>query len=125
MGGGKTHIISLLDQFPTGEVELAVFEDGIVAKEARELGIKVHVFSQKSRYDLSILKNISEFINKEKFDVVHTHGPRANFYVSLMKKRIKAKWVTTIHSDPFQDFTKQGLKRLDFYEIKFESLKKI
>ncbi len=36
-GGGKTHIISLLDQFPTGEVELAVFEDGIVAKEAREL----------------------------------------------------------------------------------------
>ncbi len=46
-GGGKTHIISLLDQFPTGEVELAVFEDGIVAKEARELGIKVHVFSQK------------------------------------------------------------------------------
>ncbi len=47
MGGGKTHIISLLDQFPTGEVELAVFEDGIVAKEARELGIKVHVFSQK------------------------------------------------------------------------------
>ena len=27
-----------------------------------------------------------------------------------MKKRIKAKWVTTIHSDPFQDFTKQGLK---------------
>lgn len=34
-GGGKTHIISLLDQFPTGEVELAVFEDGIVAKEAK------------------------------------------------------------------------------------------
>ena len=84
--GRKTHIISLLDQFPTGEVELAVFEDGIVAKEARELGIKVHVFSQKSRYDLSILKNISEFINNEKFDIVHTHGPRANFYVSLMKR---------------------------------------
>lgn len=48
-------------------------------------------FHQKSRYDLSILKNISEFINKEKFDVVHTHGPRANFYVSLMKKENKGK----------------------------------
>lgn len=124
-GGGKTHIISLLDQFPTGEVELAVFEDGIVAKEARELGIKVHVFSQKSRYDLSILKNISEFINKEKFDVVHTHGPRANFYVSLMKKKIKAKWVTTIHSDPFQDFTKQGLKGWIFTKLNLKALKNI
>lgn len=71
--GGKTHIISLLDQFPTDEVELAVFEDGIVAREAREIGIKVHVFSQKSRYDLSILKNISRFINEEQFDIVHTH----------------------------------------------------
>ncbi len=32
------------------------------------------MFFTKSRYDLSILKHISEFINKEKFDVVHTHG---------------------------------------------------
>lgn len=124
-GGGKTHIISLLDQFPDGEVELAVFEDGIVAKEARELGIKVHVFSQKSRYDLSILKNISEFINKEKFDVVHTHGPRANFFVSLMKKKFAAKWVTTIHSDPFQDFTKQGLKGWIFTKLNLKALKNI
>ncbi|MDH2880432.1 glycosyltransferase [Bacillus cytotoxicus] len=124
-GGGKTHIISLLDQFPTDEVELAVFEDGIVAREAREIGIKVHVFSQKSRYDLSILKNISRFINKEQFDVVHTHGPRANFYVSLMKKRIAAKWVTTIHSDPFQDFTKQGLKGWIFTKLNLKALKDI
>ena len=55
MGRENTYYFTF-DQFPTGEVELAVFEDGIVAKEARELGIKVHVFSQKSRYDLSILK---------------------------------------------------------------------
>lgn len=124
-GGGKTHIISLLDQFPKDEVELAVFEDGIVAKDARELGIKVHVFSQKSRYDLSILKNISGFINEEKFDIVHTHGPRANFYVSLMKKKITAKWVTTIHSDPFQDFTKQGLKGWIFTKLNLKALKDI
>ena len=90
-GGGKTHIISLLDQFPDGEVELAVFEDGIVAKEARELGIKVHVFSQKSRYDLSILKNISEFINKEKFDVVHTHGPEGEFLCFSNEEEIRGK----------------------------------
>ena len=80
------------------------------------------MFSQKSRYDLSILKNISEFINKEKFDVVHTHS-RANFYVSLMKKRIKAKWVTTIHSDPFQDFTKQGFKGWIFTKLNLKALK--
>ena len=83
------------------------------------------MFSQKSRYDLSILKNISEFINNEKFDIVHTHGPRANFYVSLMKKRITAKWVTTIHSDPFEDFTKQGLKGWIFTKLNLKAFKNI
>ena len=42
-GGGKTHIISLLSQFSKEEVELMVFEEGAIAREARNLGIQVHV----------------------------------------------------------------------------------
>ena len=66
-----------------------------------------------------------KFECNEKFDIVHTHGPRANFYVSLMKKRITAKWVTTIHSDPFEDFTKQGLKGWIFTKLNLKALKNI
>ena len=40
---GKTHIISLLSQFSKEEVELMVFEEGAIAREARNLGIQVHV----------------------------------------------------------------------------------
>ncbi|WP_417896874.1 glycosyltransferase, partial [Bacillus toyonensis] len=103
-GGGKTHIISLLSQFPQKEVELMVFEEGAIAREARNLGIQVHVFTQSSRYDLSILSKIKSFINENQFDIVHTHGARANFYLSLLKKGIKAKWIMTVHSDPTLDF---------------------
>lgn len=124
-GGGKTHIISLLSQFPKDEVELVVFEEGAIAKEARELGIKVHVFSQSSRYDISILKKIRKFINEEHFDIVHTHGARANFYLSLLKSKISAKWVTTVHSDPTLDFMKRGLKGWVFTKLNLRSFKKV
>ncbi|MFX3625065.1 MAG: glycosyltransferase [Ectobacillus sp.] len=124
-GGGKTHIISLLSQFPKGMAELAVFEEGAIAKEARELGIKVHLFSQSSRYDLSVLSKLVAFINRERFEIVHTHGARANFFSSLIKKRIQAKWVTTIHSDPQLDFMKRGLKGWLFTKLNLRSFRQV
>lgn len=124
-GGGKTHIISLLSQFPKDEVELLVFEEGAMAREARVFGIKVHVFSQSSRYDISILSKIRMFINEGNFDIVHTHGARANFYLSLLKRKICAKWVTTVHSDPTLDFMKRGLKGWIFTKLNLRSYKKV
>ncbi|WP_028401315.1 glycosyltransferase [Ectobacillus panaciterrae] len=124
-GGGKTHIVSLLSQFPKQEVELAVFEEGAIAREARNLGIRVHVLSQSSRYDISILSKLIRFINTEQFDVVHTHGARANFFLSLIKSRIHAKWVTTIHSDPTLDFMKRGVKGWLFTKLNLRSFGKV
>ncbi|MEB9680711.1 glycosyltransferase [Bacillus thuringiensis serovar pingluonsis] len=124
-GGGKTHIISLLSQFSKEEVELMVFEEGAIAREARNLGIQVHVFTQSSRYDLSILSKIKAFINENQFDIVHTHGARANFYLSLLKKGIKAKWIMTVHSDPTLDFMKRGLKGWVFTKLNLRSFRKV
>jgi glycosyltransferase involved in cell wall biosynthesis len=124
-GGGKTHIVSLLSQFSQEEVELAVFEEGAIARETRNLGIQVHVFSQSSRYDLSILSKLIRFINTQKFDIVHTHGARANFFLALIKSRIRAKWATTIHSDPTLDFMKRGIKGWVFTKLNLRSFQKV
>jgi glycosyltransferase involved in cell wall biosynthesis len=123
-GGGKTYILSLLSQFNKDEITLAVFDDGPVAAEAREEGIHVHVFAQNSRYDLSILKRIVAFINDEQFDIIHTHGPRANFYASIIKDKIKAKWALTVHSDPTLDFMKSGIKGWMFTKLGIRALRK-
>ncbi|PLR78267.1 glycosyltransferase [Bacillus sp. V3-13] len=124
-GGGKTHIISLLAEFPKSEVALAVFEEGPVAVEARSLGINVHVLGQKNRYDLSILSRLKSLINKHSYDIVHTHGPRANLFMALIKKRINAKWVSTIHSNPELDFETKSLRGNVFTKLNFFSFKKI
>lgn len=123
-GGAKTHILSLLSQFPIGEVELLVLEEGSISKEARLIDIKVHVLNQQSRYDLTILKRLVKHIKDNHFDIVHTHGARANLLMALIKKKINVPWITTVHSDPVLDFMDKGIKGKVFSYLNIWSLKK-
>jgi glycosyltransferase involved in cell wall biosynthesis len=111
-GGGMVHILSLLSEFNRDEMVLGLFEKSVMYYEAEKLGIKVKCFEQKSKYDLSVLKKVANYIENEKFDIVHTHGARANLFACILKKFMKCryKWVTTIHSDPREDFIGCGLK---------------
>ncbi|MGB3161840.1 MAG: glycosyltransferase [Carnobacterium sp.] len=123
-GGAKTHIVSLLSQFPTKGVELLVFEEGFVAQEARLIGIKVHVVNQNSRYDLTIISKVINYIKTNHFDIVHSHGARANLVLALIKKKINSTWVATVHSDPRLDFMDKGLRGKFFSYLNIWSLKK-
>ncbi|PFA67328.1 glycosyltransferase [Bacillus sp. AFS015802] len=124
-GGSRKHVVTLLSRLPKEEVCLAVFQEGALAQEARESGIRVEVFAQSSRYDLSVLKRLVTFIGVEGFDILHTHGPRANFFGSFIKHKISCKWMTTIHSDPMLDFMKSGIKGKVFTKLNLFSLKRI
>ncbi len=121
-GGGKSHILSLLNNFSSQKVELLTLEEGEMAKEAREKGIPVIVLRQAGRYDLSILKKLKKIIKNGKYDIIHTHGARANFIVFLIHKSISPKWITTVHSDPTKDFFDRGLKGKVFGQLNLMSL---
>lgn len=124
-GGSKNHLITLLQQFSTEEVVLGVMQEGQLSNEAREAGIQTVVFNQTSRYDFSFLKKLSSFIKENQIKIVHTHGPRANFFTYLLKSFVKFRWFTTIHSDPTKDFIKGGLKGKVFTSLNMRVIKKI
>ncbi len=122
-GGARTYIVNLMKgQGLIGEESaLLTFQEGPVSKMARENGLNVAVMPQKQRFDLSILKPLIKYINNNDFDIVHTHGPRANYIVSLIRKKINAKWVITVHSDPRIDFS--GLKGKVMLKLNLHALK--
>ncbi|WP_108668933.1 glycosyltransferase family 4 protein [Peribacillus acanthi] len=124
-GGSRKHVTTLLDKLPRDQVCLLVFQEGALAQEARDLGVRVELLSQYSRYDIRVLKRLTNFINEEGFDIVHSHGPRSNLYMSLIKSSIKATWVTTIHSDPTLDFMKGGIKGRIFTKLNLFTFSKI
>lgn len=124
-GGSKNHLVTLLKQFSTDEVVLGVMQEGQLSKEAREAGIQNVVFNQSSRYDFSFLKKLVSFIRENQIHIVHTHGPRANFYTYLIKSFVKFRWFTTIHSDPTKDFIKGGIKGKVFTTLNMNVIRKI
>ncbi|KHF39601.1 glycosyltransferase family 4 protein [Halalkalibacter okhensis] len=124
-GGSKNHLISLLEQFPKGEIVLGVMQKGQLYEEAVAAGLDVQLFRQNSRYDLSILATISTFIKNENISIMHTHGPRANLLGFFIKKRVRCLWVTTVHSDPRDDFINGGIKGKLFTKLNLTILKKL
>ncbi|WP_125589593.1 glycosyltransferase family 4 protein [Companilactobacillus jidongensis] len=122
-GGARTYIVNLMkgQKLTHTESSLLTFEDGPVAKMARENNLQVAVMPQKQRFDLSILKPLIAYIDNNNIDIVHTHGPRANYIVLLIHKKINAKWAITVHSDPRIDFS--GLKGKVMLKLNLHALK--
>lgn len=123
-GGGLFHILSIFQGISQLEMDLLVFEDGPVAEMARKNGINVFILPQKSRYDLTILSRLKSFINDREYTILHTHGPRANLLISLIRRRLAAKWVMTVHSDPTLDFKDRGIKGRIFEILNLHTIKK-
>ncbi|OYS18668.1 galactosyltransferase [Lactobacillus taiwanensis] len=125
-GGGLSHIVNLLTEakIENANFELLTLADGPVAQTAKKAGIKTTILGAQSRYDLSVLKRLTKFINRGNFDIVHTHGARANLFISMIKKQINAKWIITVHSDPLKDFEGRGMLGNIFTKFNILALKK-
>ncbi|MDR6998820.1 glycosyltransferase [Neobacillus niacini] len=124
-GGGMVHILDLLENIQETEIILGLFEKGLMYEKALDKRIKVVLFNQKSKWDLTLLKKILSLIDQEMIEIVHTHGPRANFYGCFLKrKRQTLSWITTLHSNPRHDFLGRGLPGTIFTALHLWALKK-
>ncbi|QCJ44135.1 glycosyltransferase [Bacillus sp. S3] len=123
-GGGMVHILSLLKELNRDEFILGLLEKGLFEEKAKAAGIQTITFEQASRYDLSVLLKIISFIKKENISILHTHGARANLYGYFLKKFTSVTWMTTVHSDPRNDFLGRGVKGELFTKLNLAVLKK-
>lgn len=124
-GGGLTHIVNLLSQAKkAGQAfDLLTFAEGPVAQAAREKGIKTIVLGGSSRYDLALLKRLKKTIKDGRYNLVHSHGARANLFVSLIKSSLPCPWLITVHSDPAIDFERRGIAGKIFTKLNLRAIK--
>ncbi|MDI6823875.1 MAG: glycosyltransferase [Bacillota bacterium] len=113
VGGAKTHVLLLLGGLRQRiGVKLVCLTAGPFFQEAREAGLDVVLLEQRTRYDLLVLRDLLGLVRSGGFQIVHSHGPRANFLVSLVKPLWKRPLVTTVHSDYLLDFAGNAYKSL-------------
>lgn len=123
-GGAKTHVLSLIKELSkTNNIKIICFIEDEFYKDGIEMGIDIEVYKQKKRYDLSIIKRLIKEIKNEDYDIIHSHGARANFISLFLKKFIKKPFITTIHSDYKLDFKDDFYKKIVYTFLNTFSLR--
>lgn len=124
-GGAKTHVFSLMDKLTQkADVTVVCLMRGVFYEEILERDVRVLLYEQRSRFDLSVLNKLLALIRDESFDLVHVHGARANFIAAFLIGRAGVPVVTSMHSDYLLDFDSFA-KRLVFTNLNRWALRRI
>lgn len=122
VGGAKTHVLTLLKGLTeTQNVKMICFTEGDFAREAEELGVETVVVGSANLF--SAVRKVRGIIGEFHADVLHCHGARANLIGSLVRRKISAPVVTTVHSDYRLDYLGRPLGRLTFGTINTVALR--
>lgn len=109
-GGAEKHILNLAGAVDPQAVEITVcclFSAPFVEVAARA-GIKALAIPMRSKADFGVIGKLAGLINSGEFDIVHTHGVRANLLGRLAARQAgKKKVITTVHSLLERDY--QGI----------------
>lgn len=106
------------------ENTIGCINKGVLFHDASEMGLKVRAFSQKTRMDLGILKDIENHIIKNNIEIVNFHGANPNFLYFFLKHKVSIPGVTTLHSDYRYDFINSRIKHLLFTPLNSMALRK-
>ena len=122
-GGAKTHVHSLLQNLSRGmDITLVCFRDGPFAREAAELGIETRLCSGGF---FSALREVRRMIAEEGFELVHTHGSRANLAGAILRSTCGRPVVSTIHSDYRLDYMGRPLAAATYGVLNVLALRRI
>lgn len=123
-GGAKTHVLSLIKELGKhADAKIICFIEDEFYYDGKKMGLDIKILRQKKRADLSIIKTLKNIIISEKYDIIHSHGARANFISMFLRMTIKKPFVTTIHSDYKLDFKDNVYKRFVYTTINEVALK--
>lgn len=103
IGGAKVHVLSLVKELRNRiDVKIVAFRPGVFSDEARDLGIDIDIVKTGS-----IIRDVHKVVNiikKGNYQILHSHGSKANMVASIIKFFLKVPVVTTVHSDYRLDY---------------------
>lgn len=122
VGGAKTHVLSLVKELGREiDVKLISLRAGTFSDDARIMGINVEVV--RSGNIIKDIQRIVGIINDEGYEIVHSHGAKANMFAVALGYFTNIPTVTTVHSDYRLDYLKSIFKMLSFGLINTASLR--
>jgi glycosyltransferase involved in cell wall biosynthesis len=114
IGGGESHLLDLVENLDKNVYEPVVlsFTEGPMIERLQAMGIPVHVIHTELPFDVTKWGQVKQFLKKEKIELVHAHGTRANSNIMWASRQMGLPVVYTIHGWSFHDDQTLILKRL-------------
>jgi glycosyltransferase involved in cell wall biosynthesis len=116
LGGGQMHVL-LLAKYLRGDnfdVEIATEAAGWLVDEALKLDIVVHQIAISNRLTWQSFDRIVNLLSSQQFDVVHTHGGTAGFWIRCVSLYLKKRpvLVHTYHGLHYLNISRHGIKAI-------------
>jgi len=122
VGGAKVHVLSLVKELGKHiDVKIVSLRSGMFANDARTMGLDIEVVRTGSL--LEDIMRVIDIINKGGYQIIHSHGSKANMFALIAKRFTHLPTVTTVHSDYKLDYMHNTLKRLSFGLINMIALR--
>jgi L-malate glycosyltransferase len=102
--GAEVHLATLLislARIPGLDVSTVLFNDGRLAEELRNAGIRVTIIREAGNTSAKILTELVKHFRDNTYDVIHTHKPKDNVLGAVAGKLCCIpKIVRTVHGSP-------------------------
>jgi len=113
VGGAKTHVLSLVNKLGDHiDVKMISLRPGVFSEDAQAMGIDVEVV--KSGNIFADIRRVLKIAKDGKYDILHSHGAKANMFAVIIKFLTGIPTVTTVHSDYRLDYLNNVYKKYSF-----------
>lgn len=120
-GGGAQHILNLVKDNEIFNTHLAIIGDGEFHKRLLREDLEFY------KVNTALFNgDLVQLIDKENYDIVNFHGPKAVYTYRMIKHKIKAIAVNTLHSDFRYDYFQKNYKnklKTELYKYCLSSFK--
>ncbi len=121
IGGGETHLLSLVEHMDKNIFEPSVlsFTDGPMVERAKAMGLQTHVIHTERPFDVLAWRRVKQLIRNWKVDIVHAHGTRAASNVLWPAKYLGLPVIYTVHGWSFHNDQRPIVKKVRIISEKY------
>lgn len=96
-GGSNSRILSLMTRSKPGTIGLAGLKNGVITKQAQQMGLKVHAISGH-KADPRLLFRLMQVIREEGYNVLDSQNIQSKFWANLAALLTGTALVSTLNS---------------------------
>ena len=96
-GGSNSRILSLMTRSKPGTIGLAGLKNGVITKQAQQMGLKIHAVSGH-KADPRLLFRLIQVIRREGYNVLDSQNIQSKFWANLAAMFTKTALVSTLNS---------------------------